>query len=316
MSQISNTQTTLLPSSGSIRRALYATRLSVPDWLEGVGISDTGVERENNQDAFRMSAEIVRAEDRRILFAVADGMGGLSQGRMASTMALQIFFESFSRNRRYDIPRALRRSMEEANLMLQQAAQRLRIARMGTTLTAVCLDGARMHLAHAGDSRAYLIRGGQAKCLTRDHSTTGEMVRMGILSPDRVRTHERRSELTQGLGLNIFLQPDVFTIEARAGDRLLLCTDGVWSVLEDAFLAQASMEERSAQEFGLQLVDMAMEHGSDDNVSVVVIEQFDLLPVAERPAPGGFAGWWKRWRRAKSSAPRAQTSPQKPQAPR
>jgi PPM family protein phosphatase len=309
-----NIQTTVLPSTGSCQRALVATRMVLAPWLEGVGISDTGVERENNQDAYRMSAAGL---DRRFLFAVADGMGGLQHGRMASTMALDVFFESFLRNSRFSKQQALRRSMEEANLILQQAANRLRIARMGTTLTAVCLDGAHFHFIHAGDSRAYLIREGGARCLTHDHSTAGEMVRLGILSPDKIRTHEHRSELTQGLGLSLFIQPEVLTADAQPGDRLLLCTDGVWAVVEDEQIAALSSEEKSPQEFGRRLVDLAMEHGSDDNVSVVVIEQSQVLPVAETPAPEGWTGWFRRLIRRKPgsaggaarSEPAANTTP-------
>jgi PPM family protein phosphatase len=294
MTSSPNIQTTVLPSTGSCQRVLVAKRLTVAPWAEGVGISDTGVERENNQDAFRMVTTVDASAERRILFAVADGMGGLLHGRMASTMALDVFFESFSRNSNMRIQKAMRRAIEEANLILQQAASRLRIARMGTTLTAVCLDGAHYHFVHAGDSRVYLIRNGAAKCLTHDHSTAGEMVRLGILSPDKIRTHEHRSELTQGLGLSLFLQPESFSADAQPGDRLVLCTDGVWGVIEDEQIAALSSEEPSPQEFGRRLVDLAMEHGSDDNVSVVVVEQTEVLPVADVPAPEGMAGLIRR----------------------
>jgi PPM family protein phosphatase len=287
-------ETIILPSAGSCRHVLVATRMTLAPWAQGVGISDTGVERENNQDAFRMTAVVNGESERRILLAIADGMGGLLHGRMASTMGLDVFFESFSRNGNMAVIKALRRAMEEANLILQQAATRLRIARMGSTLTAVCLDGARYHIAHAGDSRAYLIRGGKAVSLTHDHSTAGEMARLGILSPDKIRTHEHRSELTQGLGLGLFIQPEVFTVAAQAGDRLVLCTDGVWAVIEDEHLAALSGEEASPQEFGRRLVDLALEQGSDDNVSVLVIEQTEVLAVAEPPTADGWTGWMRR----------------------
>jgi len=273
-------QTTVLPSAGSPQHSMLSTAMTVSNMLTGIGISDTGTQRGDNQDGFRMADASGGHPPLRALFAVADGMGGLEHGRFASHVALQVFFESFLRDPRAKAEHALRRSMEEAQFGLQQAMQQLGIPRMGTTLTGAYVDGARVYLAHIGDSRAYLIRGGRAECLTRDHTTVGELVRMRILAPEKIRGHDRRSELTKGLGLGLFPQPDIQGLDVREGDRILLCTDGVWSAVEDEELANLSAARESPREFARTLVDLAMESGSEDNVSAIVI-QLNTLPAAD-----------------------------------
>jgi PPM family protein phosphatase len=288
----SEIQTTLLPSAGSPHRALVSTIFTVPPYLTGVGISDPGTQTGINQDACRMAEASGGSPRPRALFGVADGMGGLPHGRFASNLALQLFFESFVRESRSRTETALRRSMEEAHFGLQQAMQQLGIPAMGTTLTAVCAEGPHVDLVHIGDSRAYLIRGGRAVGLTHDHSTAGELVRMRILAPEKVRGHARRSELTRGLGLGLFIQPEIHRVEVRDGDRIILCTDGVWSVVEDPELAEISAANESPLEAGRTLVDLAMERGSEDNVSAVVIA-WKGLPAGE-PRPHGWIGELQR----------------------
>jgi serine/threonine protein phosphatase PrpC len=273
-------QTSVLPSAAAPQRSLLSTTLEIPEVLSSAGISDTGTQRGDNQDGFRMAGPSAKDGRARALFAVADGMGGLSQGRFASHVALQVFFECFRSNPALPSRRLLRQSVEEAHFGLQQAMQKVGIPRMGSTLTAACVEGSRLFLAHVGDSRAYRIRSGRAECLTHDHTTAGDLVRMRILAPEKIRGHDRRSELTKGLGLGLFVQPDIECLDLSPGDRILLCTDGVWSVVEDSQLAELSAESESPRDFGRALVDLAMERGSDDNVSAIVI-QADALPVQE-----------------------------------
>jgi serine/threonine protein phosphatase PrpC len=290
------THTTVVPSAGSLHRWLQSTTMELPGLVRGIGISDTGTQRGENQDGFRMAAGAGKDGRPRALFAVADGMGGLSEGRFASHIALQVFFESFLRNPAAPVKRALREAMEEADFGLQQMMHKLAIRRMGTTLTAACLEGSRLFLAHIGDSRAYLLRADRAECLTHDHTTVGEMVRMHILSPEKARTHDRRSELTRGLGLSMFIRPDITSVDLRANDRILLCTDGVWSALEEREIAECSAGAAEPQEFGRSLIDRAMERGSDDNVSAVILEAIHK-PAGESVANGTPRGWLGRLRR-------------------
>lgn len=248
-----------------------------PHEIECSGLSHIGSVREDNQDAIRLSGE-TPAADRR-LFALADGMGGYSHGGIASQTALETFFETFYSDTTSAVPRRMRRSVDAANLGVYQMAQRLGAVRMGTTLTAVTVVGQQLHVAHVGDSRAYLVRDNRAQCITNDHTHVGDMVRMKVIPPDKVRTHVQRSILTKGLGLTLFVQPDITQATVQDGDRLVLCTDGVWSVIEDQEFAQVAVQAANMTALSEALVNLALERQSDDNLSVVAIHLQQLGPA-------------------------------------
>lgn len=250
--------------------------------LESSGISQTGRVRQDNQDAICLADHTLSSE-RGWLYAVADGMGGYAHGGVASTLALEKLTEALYDNSESPVHKSLKRGVDMANLAVYQKSQQLNAGRMGTTLTAACLVGSDLHLAHIGDSRAYLIRDRRAVCLTNDHTTVGELVRMKVLSPDKVRTHEQRSILTRALGLQLFIQPDISRYSLRAGDRIVLCTDGVWSVLQDHEFAELAIATKHARELGEKLVELALERESDDNVSAVTVHVHSLSAL---PAEG------------------------------
>jgi serine/threonine protein phosphatase PrpC len=288
-------KTTILPSVTAPQRSLQATSLTMEPHFEAVGICDTGVSRKDNQDAFQLRIESI-GPGREILAAVADGMGGLSQGRFASRLALQIFCESFQREGGQPAPKAMRRAMEEANQALSQAGQKLHFPRMGTTFTAICLEGRRITLAHIGDSRAYRIRAGAVEQLTTDHSRAGELARMRLITPAAVRTHDQRSILTRALGMDLMVQPEIRGSEAEAGDVFLLCSDGVWSALDDSTLPALLAGAATLTEFARSVVECALEDGSDDNVCAVVLRVGER-PAGEAPAPTGrLRRLWARLR--------------------
>ena len=237
--------------------------------IECSGLSHTGSVREDNQDAIRLSGETLTADRR--LFAIADGMGGYSHGGIASQVALETFFETFYGDTASVVPRRLRRSVDAANLGVYQMAQRLGAVRMGTTLTALTVVGQQLHVAHIGDSRAYLIRDNRAQCLTNDHTHVGDMMRMKVIPPDKVRTHAQRSILTKSLGLSLFVQPDITQAALRDDDRLVLCSDGVWSVVEDQEFALLAASAADMTGFSQALINLALDRQSDDNLSVVAI---------------------------------------------
>jgi PPM family protein phosphatase len=223
------------------------------------GLSETGPVREENQDALLLPRDPLPGGSAAptppgvgVVFALADGIGGYAHGGRASQAALQALFDACCKPANPSARRMLKRAVGAANLAVINEAARLGAARMGTTLTAACLDGARLHLAHVGDSRAYLIRGGAAKCLTQDHSLAGDLLRMGVISPAQVREHARRSVLTKAVGLALFVQPDVFSVDLRPGDRLILCSDGVWSVIQDEEFAlpEPDVPERKSEPDG------------------------------------------------------------------
>lgn len=234
------------------------------------GVSDVGPVREDNQDAIQLSDGNITAE-RGWLCAVADGMGGYSNGRVASTLALEKLFGIFYQDKSQSIERALRRGVESANLGVYKKAQQSQAGRMGTTLTAASVIGNKLYLAHVGDSRAYLIRDHKAICLTEDHTTVGDLVRMKVLPPDKVRTHAQRSVLTKGIGLTLFVKPDITRHTLKENDTLVLCSDGVWSVIQDDEFAELAAKTRGARELSQGLIDLALDRRTDDNASAITV---------------------------------------------
>jgi protein phosphatase len=243
------------------------------------GLTHVGNVREDNQDAIRFCSPDEHLTARHgYLYAVADGMGGLEHGGIASALALETLFNTFYKTDGSSIPKKLREGVQVANLGVFQKARQLGVARMGTTLTAVDVMGHSLNIVHVGDSRAYLVRHGKASCLTNDHTRVGEMVRMKLLSPDKVRAHNQRSVLEKCLGVELFVQPDISQVTIQNGDAIILCTDGVWSVIEDAEFAGIVAEEKDAESVSQRIIDLAMSRQSDDNLSVVALFLRRLVP--------------------------------------
>jgi len=264
------------------------TKNDLPE-IESGGVSLVGPVREDNQDSIRMPDETHPLELGH-LFAVADGMGGYAHGGIASNLAIQSLYEAYYGRMDRSPQKALQQGVDRANLNVYQTAQRLGVNRMGTTLTAAGIRGRKLFLAHVGDSRAYLMRSGKISCLTQDHTTVGDLVRMKVISPDKVRTHSQRSILNRAIGLTLFVQPDIGEYTLEEGDRLVLCSDGLWSVIEDEDFATAINDAPSAEALSQKLADMAIEFGTDDNVSAVAIFIHSLVNV---PAGSSNGSRWK-----------------------
>jgi protein phosphatase len=251
--------------------------------VEAYGHSETGTVREDNQDSFR----IHKLDDHQVaashghLYAVADGMGGYSHGGVASTTALELFYASFYGSNSGQPGQKLKQAVQNANIGVYQMAQRMGAVRMGTTLSAANIVGNELHIAHVGDSRIYLVRDGKATSLTNDHTMVGELVRARILSPDKVRTHYQRSVLNKCLGIDLFVQPDVSRVPLQEGDVIVLCSDGLWSVLEDDAIAEVASQEPDPQTVSQRLIERALDAQSDDNVSAVTVR---VQQLADAPA--------------------------------
>lgn len=243
--------------------------------IESSSLSVVGPVREDNQDSIRLSDDD-NPTGPGLLFALADGMGGYSHGALASLLALESFSSVLALQNGSGVVKTLQRAVETANLRVYQKAQQMRAGRMGTTLTAAYVFGDMLYLAHVGDSRAYLIRDGQCICLTADHTTVGEMVRSKLITADKVRTHAQRSILTKSVGIDLFVQPDIIQQRLRVGDRLVLCSDGVWSVIEDDELAQVASRPVSMDVLSQNLIELALQNQTDDNASVVVFHLHKL----------------------------------------
>jgi len=232
-------------------------------------VTDRGQLRPSNQDGYRIHDRLV---------AVADGMGGHQAGEVASAAALEALV---SYPLEGDDPgAALVAAVHEANRRVYTLSlTRPDYAGMGTTLTAAHLAGGRWWIAHVGDSRAYLYRQGRLRQVTRDHSVVAELVALGYLRADEARTHPQRHLLTRALGLEATLEVDLYSLEARPEDRLLLCTDGLSSVVSDATMRELLARGGSPAEQAARLAEKALEQGAPDNVTVVVVslDEGDVL---------------------------------------
>jgi serine/threonine protein phosphatase PrpC len=272
-------------------------RKFIPE-IESSSLSVIGPVREDNQDSIHLPDED-HPVGSGLLFALADGMGGYAHGGMASLLALESFSSVLASQNGGPVSKTLQRAVEAANLQVYQKAQQLDAGRMGTTLIAAYVFGDMLYLAHVGDSRAYLIRDEACICLTSDHTTVGEMVRSKLISPDKIRSHAQRSILTKSVGINLFVQPDIIQQRLREGDRLILCTDGVWSVIEDDEFARVARSSESMGEVSQNLIDLALQNHTDDNASVVVFHLRKLHPLAVDPESSEekSTGWLQKLRK-------------------
>ncbi len=227
---------------------------------EAVQLSDTGRQREANEDSYFSRAP---------LFAVADGMGGAQAGEVASRMAVEAF-------ERVDEDSAapeelLRRTAQEANREIFELAQGdSSRSGMGTTLTAALLHGDEISFGHVGDSRAYVFREGKLKQITNDHSLVEELRRQGKLTRDQAAEHPQRSVITRALGPEPAVDVDTMTFSARAGDVFLLCSDGLTTMLDDEDVAAILAREDELPMAGRRLVRAANDRGGRDNITVVL----------------------------------------------
>ena len=245
------------------------------------GLTNTGRVRPINEDALLIAPP---------LFAVADGLGGHQAGEVASRIAVDTLRDQAPR--RADA-KGLGRAVRAANAAVMEAAANGRgRSGMGSTITAVMVDGLRLAVAHVGDSRAYLMHpDGSLERISQDHSMVADMVRQGTLTEDEARRHPNRSVITRALGSDPNMFADVAEVEADEGDRLLLCSDGLTSMLTDDEIAMILAGAPEADGAVRALVDAANAAGGHDNVSVIVVDLSSEGPATG--AAGDSAA--KRW---------------------
>jgi len=258
--------------------------------LELAAITDVGAEREHNEDACGTLAE---AEGCAVV-AVADGVSLSQGGEVASQMAVEVLLRAYREEAGGSPAQRLYRSFQQANIEIYDRAVAVPELRgMCTTLVAVVVDRGELTSIHAGDSRLYLLRGGEITQLTKDHTVAAEKVRYGILSKERARTHPDSSVLTRSLGRELIVSRDRVSQRLRQGDRLLLCSDGLYNMLEDRELSKLCAG-RGAAEACRALVDAANARGSHDNVTAAVVR---LVGPTPGEAAGEGTGFGARLRR-------------------
>jgi PPM family protein phosphatase len=235
--------------------------------IEREALTDVGRARERNEDSY-YAGEYV--------FAVADGLGGHTAGEVASRLAVQpiaAFDRAVEGTPDDRIAEALERAVGDANRAVYQRAQNdAKVRGMGTTLTAVAISNGSAHLAHVGDSRCYLVRGGEITQLSSDHTLVARMVQEGKLTPEQAETHPQRSILTRALGAEPEIDVDTLELQLAPGDRLILCSDGLSSVIPDEQILATLADSKGLKEACKRLVEAANGRGGPDNITVVVVE--------------------------------------------
>jgi PPM family protein phosphatase len=248
------------------------------------GATDRGKVRESNEDAFLATAQVL---------AVADGMGGHAAGEVAARITTDTLARALRQAKKGDPADALTEAIKAANeTIIDRANEDNRYRGMGTTVTAAVLRGNVLTIGHVGDSRAYVLSGGVLHQITEDHSLVGEMVREGLLSRDDAAVHPQRSVITRALGASRNLEVDIVERELEPGDKILLATDGLTSVLADSALERTLAQDAPPLEAANRLVEQANARGGPDNITAVVIDYKEPVPeAAARPATRLLIGW-------------------------
>ncbi|MEB2343636.1 MAG: Stp1/IreP family PP2C-type Ser/Thr phosphatase [Deltaproteobacteria bacterium] len=229
--------------------------------------SDVGRRRAANEDHFALAPEIG-------LYLVADGLGGHVAGQIASEIAAEAALRALQtlQGTGMTLAEKLRYAVISANREVHDTARRRReLAGMGTTLVALLAQEGRAALAHVGDSRAYLVRGGRIRQLTDDHSLVGELVRRQEISAADAREHPQRHVLTRAVGVRPNVEPDLAELTPEAGDVFVLCSDGLTGHVQDDEIAGAAGRLEDPQEAVDSLIRLANERGGEDNITVTVV---------------------------------------------
>ena len=238
--------------------------------LSTAACSDVGLRRQANEDSYVTAPGLG-------LYLVADGMGGHKAGKVASEMATEHAVRAVEALQGATASPAekLRQAVSCANREIHQRAQSdTDLSGMGTTLVAVLTTPDRVALAHVGDSRAYLIRGGRIRLLTDDHSLVGELLRRRQISEADAREHPHRHVLTRALGVATTTQPDLAELTPAPGDTFVLCSDGLTTHLRDSEILEHVQRDPELQKTCDSLVACANQRGGVDNVTVVLV-RFD-----------------------------------------
>lgn len=267
------------PVDRSVQRAWEASGVFSVGWC-----TDVGRVRNQNEDAlFVMSGEqeSSHAVPPFGLFMLADGMGGHQSGEMASALALRVAASWLLSHVFFPLVDATDRGADQPSLtdvVREAVSQANRVVTRdfpgsGSTLTCGMILGDRLFVGHVGDSRAYLLRVDQpARQLTKDHSLVNRLMEMGQLTEEEAAVHPQRNVLYRAIGQGATLEVDVSTYALEPGDRLLLCSDGLWGAVDEAEMWRLIQAAPTPQQACAQLIDAANAAGGNDNITVVLLE--------------------------------------------
>jgi PPM family protein phosphatase len=248
--------------------------------LEHHGVTDPGKVRKNNEDSL-----LVGEGRDETLFVVADGIGGFEAGEVASSIAVEVLKD-------VEPSGSLEGAIKEANRRILAAARgNEKFQGMGTTVVAMRFGGTEQEpvsqISHVGDSRAYLLRDGELKPITEDHSLVAELVRSGDLTRAQASDHPQKNLITRALGAEEEVDVDTTVLPVEPGDRLLLCSDGLSDMVpESGMLEILTSHSEDPEGAARALVSAALEAGGADNVTVVVVDVREEDPPTERAHRG------------------------------
>jgi PPM family protein phosphatase len=235
-------------------------------FLEPFGLTDAGKVRRNNEDTL-----LVGEGKDETLFAVADGIGGFEAGEVASSIAVRVLEE-------LEPGAPFEAAIQEANRQILAVGRGdEKLSGMGTTLVAARFGGTQerpvAEIAHVGDSRAYLLRGGNLRPLTEDHSLVAELVRSGDLTRDQAAEHPQKNLITRALGAEEEVDVDTAVLPVETGDRILLCSDGLSDMIPEGQISEILADSPDDPETpARRLLSAALDAGGTDNVTVVVVD--------------------------------------------
>lgn len=245
--------------------------------------TDVGRKRERNQDnvTWFVPTDPKVLEDHGALFVVCDGMGGHAAGEVASEKGVTVIRDVYYSTKDKDVITAIAQAIKAANDAIYAFAhEHTENSGMGTTCVTLVIAGGRGYIVNIGDSRAYLVRDGEMRQVTQDHSWVGEQVRMGLLSDEQARVHPHRNVITRSLGTQANITADLFVETLRDGDRLLLCSDGLHGYVEEKAIAQEVLTQTDPEAAVQDLIDMANANGGPDNISAIVVDVLETTEVA------------------------------------
>jgi protein phosphatase len=266
-------------SAPAVTRTVPATRdyapLSDDYTVRSCFLSDAGCQRDTNQDygaLIEPHVELLKRKGR--LAIVADGLGGHAGGATASRLAVETIRRSYY-EASGDVRTSLQQAFESANREIYRTAQRdFRLYRMGTTCTALALRGHLAYCAHVGDSRLYLLREGEIYLMSEDHSAVMDLVRRGVMNRETARNHADRNVLLRALGTRPEIKVTIWEkpFPVRVGDAFVLCSDGLYDLVEDEEIKSAALETEEPSAACERLIALAKERGGHDNITVGLLQ--------------------------------------------
>lgn len=242
--------------------------------IEAFGASDVGCVRELNEDSF--CVHVFDEAKEKGFFLIADGMGGHNAGEVASqnvaTFIADMLQKEICEKSTEEVPLILRRAIDGANeYVFKMSTESRAHSGMGTTIVTAVVSGKNLYIANVGDSRAYCVHKNTISQLTVDHSVVAELVMSGTITKEEARCHPQKNIITRAVGTDAYVDVDVFEHKCSKGDILLLCSDGLCSMIDDDNIYKIIKDGKSSEDTVCKLIDAAKMSGGLDNITVICI---------------------------------------------